>query len=49
MIDGLLVPVIVVSDVYGPPDPAAPHVLLLVNVSDWTVSVLDPRPDPESA
>src|ERR671934_284145 len=40
--------VIVVGGVYGPPEPAAPQVLLLLSVSDCTVSVLEARPEPES-
>jgi hypothetical protein len=31
---GLVVPAIVVGEVYGPPEPAAPQLLLFVSVAD---------------
>jgi hypothetical protein len=48
VIVGFVVPLIVVAEVYGPPEPAAPHVLLLVKVAERTVSVLEARPEPPS-
>ena len=40
-------PVIVVGEVYAPPDPGLPQ-LVFVRVADWIVRVDEARPEPAS-